>query len=370
MRQSWREATVSERKELAVPDGISLRFGEESPATVGLFYPVIVLPERFPNDLSLRQKRFIVRHELSHAKWRDPLVNFILRLMRAAFWVNPALWLLERIVAGERESAADSAAVANGSPNESESANAALSYATTLLSVAKHFNSDAHRGSLLGANTIGLYNGNVLESRVRRLLARSSKTTNFRILLAAAILAGSFAGLFFMPVAFRAEAVKIETQTTVIENQETEESSPSGNANGSLSRNARNELPYLIEFSEKDEKKIKTDISNQNGNKPEHFLTTEPENNQIPRVVMVKRKSPGTSDAAADSSEDLMRKLGEEDAKRSGLNQKLDELGGKVQGLDEARKNLESNIPQVRQRAAGQIDSLMRQAQTAGDSGR
>ncbi|HEX8565147.1 MAG TPA: M56 family metallopeptidase [Pyrinomonadaceae bacterium] len=371
MGQFWREATVSERKELAVPDDISLRFGEESPATVGLFYPVIVLPKSFPDDLSLLQKRFIVRHELSHARWRDPLVNFILRLMRAAFWLSPALWMLEWIVAGERETAADRAAVGNRSPNESESENARLNYATTLISVAKHFNSDARRGSLLGANTVGLYNGSILENRVRRLLARSSKTTNFRILLAAAILAGGFAGLFFMPVAFRVEAIKRDAQAAaVIENQETDESLQSENANGSQSHNVQNEPPRLIGFKNK-EMKTETDISNQNGNKPQQFSRSGTENYQIPRVIMVKRKSPGTwNDDAVDSSEDLMRKLGEEDARRSGLRQKLDELSGKVQGLDEARKNLGSSIPQVRQKAASQIDSLMRQAQTVNDSGR
>lgn len=371
LRQSWREATASERKELIVSDDVSLYFAEESPATIGLFYPAIVLPVIFPDDLSLEQKRFIVRHELSHAHWRDPLVNFVLRLIRAAFWVSPALWMLERTVVNERESAADRAAVANLLQNESESEKAALNYATTLVSVAKHFNFDSGRGSLLGANTIGLYNGSILENRVRRLLARSPKTTNLRISLAAAILAGGFAGLFFLPAAFRAEVIKPDAQATVIENQGTDESLESENTSGLPSRNAQSEPPRFISSFENKERKTEIGVSNQNGNKPEHTSTPGTENYQIPRVIMVKRESPGVSDGdAVDDPEELMRRLGEEDAERSGLNQKLDELSGKVQGLDEARKNLGSNLFEVRQKAASQIDSLMRQRQTAGDSGR
>jgi hypothetical protein len=373
MRQSWREATVSEREELFVPENVSLYFGEESPATVGLFRPAIVLPPKFPDDLSLSQKRFIVRHELSHALWRDPLANFILRLVRSALWISPALWLLERIAVNEREAAADRAAVMNHSANESEFENAAFDYAATLVSVAKHFSFDRRREFPVGASGIGLYRGGVLENRVRRVLARPTRTTNFRIFLAAMIFAGSFAGLFFMPIAFRAEAIKVETrQAAVVENREPEVLSQSENATDLQSRNARREPPQLIRVVENRERKSESGVSNHNENKSGRASMPGTENYQIPRVISVERESPAdlSDEPAAVDSADSMRKIAEADMERNGLNQKLDESSGKVQGLDEARKNLKSGNPQARQKAASEIDSLMRKIQTVNDSGR
>lgn len=146
-RQTWREAAAAERAKLALPGETPLYFGEEGTATIGLLRPVIVLPEHFPDGLSLAAKRFIVQHELAHAGWRDPLVNSLLRLIRALLWLSPALWMLERIAADERESAADRAVIANSSTNESNFEATALNYASTLVSVAKHFNSLTRRGS-------------------------------------------------------------------------------------------------------------------------------------------------------------------------------------------------------------------------------
>lgn len=367
-RKLWREATASERKELDFPDETRLCFSEVSPATVGFFRPSVVLPENFPDDLSLSQRCCIARHELSHARWRDPLIGFALRLIRALFWFSPALWMLERIAVGERESAADRAAVGNCLGNELQGNVTALDYATTLVSVAKHFNFQARR-EFLGANTAGFSNSNILENRVRRLLAQSAKTTTFHLTCAAAVFAGSLAGLFFMPIAFQSEVASFEALEAVGDYQEAENLIRVENFNDSQILNRQNEPPRIIAISEN--KKVKESALSQNENQSESYLAANKKTFQIPRVVIINGKSVKSSDGkAADDSEDSIRKLGEEDARAAGFNQKLDELSNKAQGLDALKKNLESEIPQVRQKAAAQTDALMRRMQTENDSGR
>lgn len=368
-RQFWREATDSEREELEFFNETSLYFGSEGPATIGFFYPVVVLPEKFPDDLSLASQRYIVQHELSHAHWRDPLVNFFLRLVRALFWISPSLWLLERTAAGERESAADHAAVAICSENESQREETALNYATTLVSMAKHFNFYAPHG-LIGTNTVGLYNGSVLENRVRRLLAGSSKPSVFRISSAALIFAASFVGLFFMPIAFQPNAMNLQMHAGITDYYESNESAKNEISNDLPVVNSQEKLPpQIIKIIKNDEKEM-TLVAGQNANKPEQSANAVKENLQIPQVVWTDRKSlKSSANDTDDDSEDSIRKLSEEDAKAAGLNKKLDELSLKVQGLGEARKNLESDVPQVRQKAASQIDSLIKRRQTVNGSG-
>lgn len=358
-RRLWREATDAEREALDCSDKTRLYFGEDSPATIGFFRLAIVLPEHFPDDLSLVQKRCIARHELSHARWRDPLVGFALRLIRALFWISPALWMLERIAVGERESAADRAAVANFSENESQYHETALSYAATIVSVAKHFNLQA-RHDFFGANTVGFYNGSILENRVRRLLTRSQKTTSFRAFSAAAtVFVGSIAGLFFMPIAFQSEAADFEAQAAVVNYQGAEEAIQNENFNDLQTRRRQNEPPQV------EDKETKISAANQNENQSESFLAARKKNLQIPRVVMVDGKSVINSDGEAiDDTENSMRKISEEDAQPVGLKQKLDELSGKVQTLDVARKTLGSDISQVRQIGAAQGNSQMRKNRT------
>jgi beta-lactamase regulating signal transducer with metallopeptidase domain len=199
-RQAWRPATEAERKELLCPADVPLYFDEyESPGTVGFFYPVIVLPRRFSDGLSLNSRRYIIQHEVAHARWRDPLANSFLRLIRALFWVSPALWLIERFVGIEREAAADYAVILEFSSDKAESETTALTFATTLIAVAKQFSSFEQRRFKPQATGIG--GGRQLEHRIQRLLAYSSQTTRLRIALAAIVFTIGLAAMALIPLA-------------------------------------------------------------------------------------------------------------------------------------------------------------------------
>lgn len=201
--QNWKPAHDSERDVLFCPEGVSLYFDvDERPATVGLVNPAVVLPTYISGVLPLDSVRHILRHEVAHARWRDPLVNSILRLLRSVFWVCPALWLIERCARAEMEAAADHAVVTEFSANSSEFEATALKYATTLLAAAQQFNSFGphkyHR-----PQTMSLGTGSRLEGRVRRLLEYSAEPRHGRVATATVIAALSLTVMAAMPLASR-----------------------------------------------------------------------------------------------------------------------------------------------------------------------
>jgi beta-lactamase regulating signal transducer with metallopeptidase domain len=361
-RQTWREAADAERAELALPGETPLYFGEEGPATIGLLRPVIVLPEHFPDDLSLAAKRFIVQHELAHAGWRDPLVNSLLHLIRALFWISPALWMLERIAADERESAADHAVIANSSANESDYEATALNYASTLVSVAKHFNSLTRRGSLR-ANTIGLAGGGSrLENRVRRLLIHSSEVVLLRVLFASMIFAGSLTGMLFMPVAFQAKHTDDGDETAIITNQNPENSPEDEYLENLPIPSGQNKLPQIVENKNKEARK-KVVALKQNRYQLQEFSNGTRETSEIPQLIFPLPKQTGTVNKNPDDGrEKLMKRLSREDAKNSELRQKVNKLNGNLESMDDSRKNLGSDIWRMRQKAAA--DAKMIQIRT------
>ena len=100
-----------------------------APFTIGLLRPVVVLPADLPERFPAEVRRRIARHELSHARWRDPLVFAVLRFVAAVFWPSP-VWLVLRWVRREREAAADAAALRGGGGQEE-------SYIAALLRLAR-----------------------------------------------------------------------------------------------------------------------------------------------------------------------------------------------------------------------------------------
>lgn len=113
------------KRELDWPAGVPLVMSDhDAPFTLGLIRPAVVLPsdlaDRFPSEVLRR----IAGHELSHARWRDPLVFALLRGIAAIFWVAP-VWAILRWVRREREAAADAAAL-RGTSGEEETYVAAL----------------------------------------------------------------------------------------------------------------------------------------------------------------------------------------------------------------------------------------------------
>jgi len=78
--------------------------GISSPVTVGLFRPVILLPEG-------RTAPLVIRHELLHVKRRDIQGKALIFLACALHWFNPLVWLMARFAGRDVEAACDAQVV-------------------------------------------------------------------------------------------------------------------------------------------------------------------------------------------------------------------------------------------------------------------
>jgi bla regulator protein BlaR1 len=100
-----------------------------SPALVGLFRPVLLLPEGKPAAFSLEDWENIFVHELAHYRRADHWVHAVQLVALAVHWFNPLVWFGFRQLRADRELAADEWALRHLEPEKS------TTYGDTLLKV-------------------------------------------------------------------------------------------------------------------------------------------------------------------------------------------------------------------------------------------
>lgn len=201
-RRTWRSAGPKTLDTLRWPSGYQLFISErEGPYTVGLFRPAVVMPAGLLERVSSDEARLIARHELAHARWRDPLANALVRVVRALLWPSLPLWFLARVVRVEREAASDLSALA--ASRHEEIKGAVTEYAELLVSVARLSGREgaARRRYHWAATEVGEHVD--LESRVLRLLTFSARTTRTRLLLSALALTATAWAAVSLPIATR-----------------------------------------------------------------------------------------------------------------------------------------------------------------------
>jgi Zn-dependent protease with chaperone function len=76
----------------------------------GLRRPVIVASASLLDELAPDELAAALAHEMSHAKWRDPALGWILMLVRALVFFSPGLQVAARALAGAMENKADESA--------------------------------------------------------------------------------------------------------------------------------------------------------------------------------------------------------------------------------------------------------------------
>ncbi|WP_205510914.1 M56 family metallopeptidase [Longitalea arenae] len=79
----------------------------DTPVTLGIFKPVILLPVAAVNHLSLKQAEAIILHELNHIRRNDYLVNLLIACVDVILFFNPFARLLTAIIRKERENCCD-----------------------------------------------------------------------------------------------------------------------------------------------------------------------------------------------------------------------------------------------------------------------
>jgi beta-lactamase regulating signal transducer with metallopeptidase domain len=105
----------------------------QTPAVVGFFRPVIVLPLRVLRDCAPHEIELILLHELAHIKRRDVAANWLVTLVSLLHWFNPFVWLIAARIRSDRELACDEMVLSLASPH----AQNPQSYGRTLLRLAE-----------------------------------------------------------------------------------------------------------------------------------------------------------------------------------------------------------------------------------------
>lgn len=100
-----------------------------SPAVTGVFAPALLLPALFVERLTEKELEHVIRHELTHVKRRDVLVNWLLAGIGAVYWFFPLMRYLLSQLRKTRELACDAAVLHGASAQERKS------YGKTLLKI-------------------------------------------------------------------------------------------------------------------------------------------------------------------------------------------------------------------------------------------
>jgi len=142
--------------------GLKVSVNAVSPAVCGLFRPVILVPASLASNLSSRDLRMVLMHELAHIKRGDLWVNLAQTLLQIAYFYNPLLWLANAAIRRVREQAVDEAVMAAMGER-------AGWYPETLVNVAK---AAFHRPAL-SLRLIGVVESkNALAGRIKHILGR------------------------------------------------------------------------------------------------------------------------------------------------------------------------------------------------------
>ncbi len=201
LRKSLIPADPDLRELLMFPEKVRLYVSDcIAPSTLGIFRPIVIIPERLIAELPLESAQAIMRHELAHVRWRDPAVNALLRIIRALFWVSFPLWVLERVIRSERESAADRAALT------SSEIGLRTQYAESLILVAG-WSVRSTKGFDPQSLASGILKGANLDRRVRRLFVDSKRLSSPRLIVAVFVLLACCCATLILPAAQSATMV-------------------------------------------------------------------------------------------------------------------------------------------------------------------
>ena len=84
--------------------------GVESPVLIGLFRPIIYLPEE---KLERRALLYALSHELVHWRRRDLAYKHLVVLVTSLYWFDPVVWLMARAIDRDSELSCDQEVVKN-----------------------------------------------------------------------------------------------------------------------------------------------------------------------------------------------------------------------------------------------------------------
>ena len=95
---------------------VGLRISDDvtSPALLGIFRQVVLIPQHLISQLSAPELEQILKHEIAHVQRKDARGILVQRLVEVFLWCNPGIWWLSRQLSLTREMACDDYAAHRG----------------------------------------------------------------------------------------------------------------------------------------------------------------------------------------------------------------------------------------------------------------
>lgn len=99
------------KQEMKIKKKIQLKESDklQTPMIFGLFSPIIVLPACTIGQMSEKEVKYILYHELSHFKNKDIFVNYMICFFQILYWFHPLVWTAFQQMRTERECVCDRA---------------------------------------------------------------------------------------------------------------------------------------------------------------------------------------------------------------------------------------------------------------------
>ena len=114
----WSRLSAALRAAVPSPRGeilpVKLSASVMEPGLVGLWHPVLLMPEGIAARLSAGELDIVLAHEICHWQRRDNLTALLHMLVETLFWFYPLVWWLGARLVDERERACDESVLAAG----------------------------------------------------------------------------------------------------------------------------------------------------------------------------------------------------------------------------------------------------------------
>lgn len=174
-------------------DAVQLAFspGVCGPVTAGR---IIILPESLVAESSDDVLTTAIGHEMAHVARRDFALNFVYELLLLPISFHPAAWMIHRAIGRTREMACDEMVTRRLID--------AGTYVRSILTIATGMTARPSLGY-----SLGVFDGDILEQRIRRLLERpATHMKQARILLAGGLTALAICVAIASSISFNARA--------------------------------------------------------------------------------------------------------------------------------------------------------------------
>lgn len=176
------------KKEMNINKNIVVRYCNyiKSPCLIGIFKPCILIPQV---EYSNKEISWIMRHELTHYKYKDNLIKLICFLIRIVYWFNPLIYLLIGVVENDCELACDQRVIKNKTFEEKKE------YGLTITSSVKY--SISLKEKFEKAYFIGFSDSKILKKRLENLFVKKLKSGYFAAILILTVTLSSFINVEF-----------------------------------------------------------------------------------------------------------------------------------------------------------------------------